>query len=28
MAEDDFAGWKALTDLIGDGANWSATTCS
>ena len=29
MAEDDWEGWKALTDLIGDeGASSSATTCS
>ena len=29
MAEDDFDGWKALTDRLGDDASsWSATICS
>jgi enolase len=28
MAEDDWDGWKALTEQIGDRASWSATTCS
>jgi enolase len=29
MAEDDWDGWKTLTDLIGEqAASWSATTCS
>ncbi|GAB4576966.1 MAG: hypothetical protein Tsb0019_03420 [Roseibium sp.] len=28
LAEDDWDGWKATTDLIGASASWSATTCS
>ena len=27
MAEDDFEGWKLVTDLIGKNASWSATIC-
>ena len=27
MAEDDWAGWKSLTDAIGIVCSWSATIC-
>ena len=28
LAEDDWAGWKLLTERVGDASSWSATTCS
>ena len=28
MAEDDWAGWKALTDAVGKKIHWSATISS
>ena len=28
MDEEDWDGWKALTDGLGERSNWSATTCS
>lgn len=28
MGERDWAGWKVLTDRLGDTFNWSVTTCS